>query len=134
MSSGSVGQDVEILSAMIWTAGGRRIRELRGFNITQDEFAQRIGSSQSFLLTVERRRVEVRQRSCWQSAGSLISRSSGFSREKGKCELVSSRERVRAKGIVTRTRCLEKLRKRQVGRDDSKLGVEIIRLLQQVKG
>ena len=38
---------------------GRRIRELRGFDITQSEFAQRIGISQSYLSTVEHGHVEV---------------------------------------------------------------------------
>lgn len=42
-----------------WTAVERRIRELRGFDITQDEFAKRIGFSQSFLSTMERGHVEV---------------------------------------------------------------------------
>jgi transcriptional regulator with XRE-family HTH domain len=42
-----------------WKAVGRRIRELRGFDITQKEFAQRIGISQSFLSTVERGNVEA---------------------------------------------------------------------------
>jgi transcriptional regulator with XRE-family HTH domain len=42
-----------------WKAVGRRIRELRGYDITQSEFAQRIGISQSFLSTVERGNVEA---------------------------------------------------------------------------
>jgi transcriptional regulator with XRE-family HTH domain len=42
-----------------WKAVGRRIRELRGFDVTQDEFAQRIGISQSYLSTVERGHVEA---------------------------------------------------------------------------
>ena len=42
-----------------WKAVGRRIRELRGFDITQDEFAQRIGISQSYLSTVEHGHVEA---------------------------------------------------------------------------
>lgn len=42
-----------------WKAVGRRIRELRGFDITQDEFARRIGISQSFLSTVEHGHVEA---------------------------------------------------------------------------
>ena len=42
-----------------WKAVGRRIRELRGFDITQSEFAQRIGISQSYLSTVERGHVEA---------------------------------------------------------------------------
>ena len=42
-----------------WKGVGRRIRELRGFDITQSEFAQRIGISQSYLSTVERGNVEA---------------------------------------------------------------------------
>jgi transcriptional regulator with XRE-family HTH domain len=42
-----------------WKAVGRRIRELRGFDLTQDEFARKIGVSQSYLSTVEHGRVEV---------------------------------------------------------------------------
>ena len=42
-----------------WKAVGRRIRELRGFDITQHEFAERIGISQSYLSTVERGQVEA---------------------------------------------------------------------------
>jgi transcriptional regulator with XRE-family HTH domain len=42
-----------------WKAVGRRIRELRGFDMNQEEFAQRIGISQSYLSTVERGHVEV---------------------------------------------------------------------------
>jgi len=42
-----------------WKAVGRRIRELRGFDTTQDEFARRIGISQSYLSTVEHGRVEA---------------------------------------------------------------------------
>jgi transcriptional regulator with XRE-family HTH domain len=42
-----------------WKAVGRRIRELRGFDMTQKEFADRVGVSQSYLSTVEHGRVEV---------------------------------------------------------------------------
>ena len=42
-----------------WRAVGRRVRELRGFETTQEEFAQRIGVSQSYLSTVEHGHVEV---------------------------------------------------------------------------
>jgi len=42
-----------------WIALGRRIRELRGFDMTQEEFADRIGISQNYLSTVERGKVEV---------------------------------------------------------------------------
>lgn len=46
-------------SAIDWTAVGRRIRGLRGFDITQEDFASRIGVSQSYLSAVERGRNEV---------------------------------------------------------------------------
>jgi transcriptional regulator with XRE-family HTH domain len=42
-----------------WKSVGRRVRELRGFDTTQEEFARRIGVSQSYLSTVERGLVEV---------------------------------------------------------------------------
>ena len=35
-------------------AVGRRIREVRGFDLTQDEFARRIGITQSHLSALER--------------------------------------------------------------------------------
>jgi transcriptional regulator with XRE-family HTH domain len=37
-----------------WKLVGRRVRELRGFDMTQAEFAQRIGVSQSYLSAIER--------------------------------------------------------------------------------
>jgi XRE family transcriptional regulator, fatty acid utilization regulator len=45
--------------AIDWIAVGRRVRELRGFDVTQSEFAGRIGVSQSYLSAVERGRNEV---------------------------------------------------------------------------
>jgi transcriptional regulator with XRE-family HTH domain len=42
-----------------WAAVGRRIRELRGFDMNQQEFAKRIGISQNYLSNVERGRAEV---------------------------------------------------------------------------
>lgn len=42
-----------------WKAVGRRIRELRGFEMTQEEFADRIGVSQSYLSTMEHGQVAV---------------------------------------------------------------------------
>jgi transcriptional regulator with XRE-family HTH domain len=45
--------------AIDWIAVGRRIRGLRGFDITQADFASRIGVSQSYLSAVERGRNEV---------------------------------------------------------------------------
>jgi len=42
-----------------WSAVGRRVRGLRGFELTQAEFASRIGVSQSYLSAVEHGRNEV---------------------------------------------------------------------------
>ena len=42
-----------------WLAVGRRIRELRGFDVTQSDFAAQIGVSQSYLSAIERGRNEV---------------------------------------------------------------------------
>lgn len=42
-----------------WSAVGRRIRELRGFDLTQKEFAARIGVSQSYLSSMENGDVEI---------------------------------------------------------------------------
>jgi transcriptional regulator with XRE-family HTH domain len=42
-----------------WKNIGRRIRELRGFDITQGEFARRIGVSQGHLSYVERGEKEM---------------------------------------------------------------------------
>jgi len=42
-----------------WKAVGRRIRELRGFDLTQAELAERIGVSQGYLSTVEHGQGEI---------------------------------------------------------------------------
>ena len=42
-----------------WKKIGRRIRELRGFDVTQEEFAQRIAVSQSYLSAMERGEKEA---------------------------------------------------------------------------
>ena len=42
-----------------WLAVGRRVRELRGFDLTQAEFAHRIGVSQSYLSAIELGRNEA---------------------------------------------------------------------------
>ena len=42
-----------------WPRVGRRIRELRGFDLTQEEFAARIGVSQGYLSSMENGAVEV---------------------------------------------------------------------------
>src|ERR1700757_2518511 len=46
-------------SAVDWKAVGRRIRELRGFDMTQEEFARRIGVSQNYLSTMEHGKVQI---------------------------------------------------------------------------
>jgi transcriptional regulator with XRE-family HTH domain len=42
-----------------WKAVGRRIRELRGFDITQSDLAHRIGVSQGYLSIVEHGQGEI---------------------------------------------------------------------------
>jgi transcriptional regulator with XRE-family HTH domain len=42
-----------------WKAVGRRIRELRGFDMTQADLAHRIGVSQGYLSIVEHGRGEI---------------------------------------------------------------------------
>jgi transcriptional regulator with XRE-family HTH domain len=45
--------------AVDWKAVGRRVRELRGFDVTQAVFAQRLGVSQGYLSTVEHGQREI---------------------------------------------------------------------------
>ena len=42
-----------------WHAVGRRIRELRGFDMTQEDFARQIGISQGYLSSIERGEKEA---------------------------------------------------------------------------
>jgi hypothetical protein len=42
-----------------WVAVGRRIRETRGFDMTQGEFAGRIGIRQNYLSVMERGKVQI---------------------------------------------------------------------------
>jgi transcriptional regulator with XRE-family HTH domain len=42
-----------------WTAVGRRIRELRGFDATQQVFAAGIGVSQNYLSAMEHGKVQI---------------------------------------------------------------------------
>jgi len=46
-------------SSVDWKLAGRRIRELRGFDMTQEEFARRIGVSQNYLSTMEHGKVQI---------------------------------------------------------------------------
>jgi uncharacterized protein YjbJ (UPF0337 family)/DNA-binding XRE family transcriptional regulator len=52
-------QEVEGKVLVDWVAVGRRVREIRGFDMTQEEFAERIGISQNYLSTMERGKVEI---------------------------------------------------------------------------
>ena len=45
--------------AVDWVAVGRRIRQMRGFDMTQEEFADCIGISQNYLSTMEHGKVEI---------------------------------------------------------------------------
>jgi transcriptional regulator with XRE-family HTH domain len=47
------------VSSFDWKSVGRRIRELRGFDITQREFANRIGVSQGHFSHIERGEKEI---------------------------------------------------------------------------
>jgi transcriptional regulator with XRE-family HTH domain len=42
-----------------WESVGRRIRELRGFDLTQSDFAKRIGVSQGYLSMIEHGKGEM---------------------------------------------------------------------------
>ena len=42
-----------------WETVGRRIRQLRGFDVTQAELASRVGISQAYLSSIERGKFEV---------------------------------------------------------------------------
>lgn len=42
-----------------WKAVGRRLRELRGFDTTQEELAARLGVSQGYLSSMERGEKEI---------------------------------------------------------------------------
>jgi transcriptional regulator with XRE-family HTH domain len=42
-----------------WKEVGRRIRQLRGFDLNQGDFAKRIGVSQAYLSMIEHGRREV---------------------------------------------------------------------------
>jgi hypothetical protein len=42
-----------------WKAVGRRIRELRGFDMNQEDFAARIGITQAYLSLIEHGKREI---------------------------------------------------------------------------
>jgi transcriptional regulator with XRE-family HTH domain len=46
-------------SPVDWKAVGRRVRELRGFYMSQEDLARRIGISQSHLSSMEHGEVEI---------------------------------------------------------------------------
>jgi len=45
--------------AVDWKSVGRRVRELRGFNLTQGELAERVGVSQGYWSTIEHGECEI---------------------------------------------------------------------------
>lgn len=47
------------LPSIDWQSVGRRIRELRGFDMTQAQFAKKIGVSQGYLSMIENGQGEV---------------------------------------------------------------------------
>ena len=47
-----------------WSGVGRGIREVRGLDMTQADFAARVGISQNYLSMMERGQVEIGARSC----------------------------------------------------------------------
>jgi transcriptional regulator with XRE-family HTH domain len=55
----SKGKTLPERSDVDWKLVGRRIRELRGFDLTQEEFARRIGVSQNYLSTMEHGKVQI---------------------------------------------------------------------------
>jgi transcriptional regulator with XRE-family HTH domain len=42
-----------------WKAVGRRVRELRGFDMNQEDFAARIGVTQAYLSLIEHGKREI---------------------------------------------------------------------------
>lgn len=73
-----------------WSAVGRRIRELRGFDLTQAEFARRIGVTQGHLSSLERGKKEA-------GAAVLLAISQQFS--KSVDWLLTGREHTGAKAV-----------------------------------
>lgn len=55
----SRGNKSQIPESLDWKKIGERIREIRGFYITQAEFAKRIGVSQGHLSYIERGQKEI---------------------------------------------------------------------------
>ena len=56
MSRGKVRHEPVVID---WKAVGRRIREMRGFDKTQQVFAQGIGVSQNYLSAMEHGKVRI---------------------------------------------------------------------------
>ena len=48
-----------IVPGINWKSVGRRIRELRGFDMTQADFAERIGVTQGYLSMIEHGQGEI---------------------------------------------------------------------------
>lgn len=52
-------EKLRVRAIIDWKTVGRRIRELRGFDMTQDDFAKRVGVSQNYLSMMENGRVQI---------------------------------------------------------------------------
>ncbi len=55
----SSARDSRRLLKIDWYGVGRRIRQLRGFNLSQEHFSVRVGVSQAYLSKMERGKVEA---------------------------------------------------------------------------
>jgi transcriptional regulator with XRE-family HTH domain len=65
------------IAAIDWETVGRRIRELRGFETSQEEFAKAIGVSQNHLSVMERGKAEIGAAILFGSAGNSATAWSG---------------------------------------------------------
>jgi len=71
-----------------WKVVGRRIRELRGFDMTQADLADRIGVSQGYLSTLEHGQGEIGAEVLLAISREFEGPSSGCLLEKDKCRVV----------------------------------------------
>jgi helix-turn-helix protein len=68
---------VALDTSVDWRAVGRRLRELRGFNVNQAAFARELGVSQAQLSRYEKGKSEMGRKCCCGFPGGLGSRWSG---------------------------------------------------------
>ncbi len=55
----SRSKSVSKFNLVDWSEVGRRVRKLRGFDMTQQEFAHRLGISQTYVSEIEHGNVEI---------------------------------------------------------------------------